>query len=103
MPRPGNSAATCGATHPRSGAGSHSAPGPIASTPSISATARSLDPPGGTEKSVDPGAELGGGEVADAGALQGPTGKGVGERRAAPDAVERRYGAVAVEADRHPP
>ena len=47
--------------------------------------------------------ELGGGQVADAGALQGAAGVGVGEGRADADPVEGGDGAVAVVADRHPP
>ena len=52
---------------------------------------------------LDPGVELRGGELADAGALQRPAGVDVGEGRAAADPVEAGDGAVAVVADRHPP
>ena len=63
MPRPGNSAARCGATQPCSGEGFHSTREPAASAPDIS-----TGPPGagGAQQAANPGVELGGGEVADA-------------------------------------
>ena len=99
MPRPGNSAATCGATQPCSGAGSQ--PHPVRRRPGHLSRPPPLGSPPAAARPVR--FELGGGEVADAGALQGAAGVDVGEGRAAADPVEAGDGAVAVVADRHRP
>ena len=101
MPRPGNSAAMCGATQPCSGAGSQPRSEPAASAPpSQPASARR----GRAAAAARPGrSSCARGELADAGALQGAAGVDVGEGRAAADPVEAGDGAVAVVADRHLP
>src|SRR5262245_31725479 len=99
-PRPGNSAATWGATQPCSGAGPQPRLGAASSVPAISALLRRAR---GAQQVLDPGIELGGGQVPDAGALQGPAGIGVGEGGTAADPVEARHRPVVVVADRHPP
>src|SRR6185295_2464806 len=88
----------CGATQPCSGRGSRS--GPAASAPAISARLRRA---GRAQQPVDVGFELRSRELADAGALQGATGVGVGKGRTEADPVEGADCTIAVVADRHLP
>ena len=91
-----------GATQPCSGTGSQSPIACLLPRPSQPRPERSAWLVA-AQQVVDPGRELGRRQVADAGALQGPARIDVGEGRTAADPVEAGDGAVAIEADRHPP
>src|ERR1044072_3256476 len=99
MPRPGNSAATWGATQPGREEGSQPRSGSAAPAPISTRLRRS----GRAQEPLDARAQLGLVQLADGRVLERPARVGVGERRAATDSVEAGHGAVAVDADRHPP
>src|SRR3982751_1834233 len=98
MPRPGNSEAMRGATHPCCGAGTQ--PVRLAGSALTSSPFRGR---GGGEQLVDPAAQLRGGQFADAGPLERPAGEDVGEGGTEADAVEAGNRPVAVETDGHRP